>query len=301
MLGYQPGELEGRAFTEIVHPDDAPTVLSHLVRLDSAAGFVLELRMRHASGDYRTIDWNAADLLDDPSVRGYVLNGGDVTEARQAAEDLVAARDAALVASRTKSEFVSTMSHEIRTPMNGVIGLTELLLQTTLNDEQAELASGVKVSAETLLVIINDILDFSKIEAGKMDIDESEFDVPVVIDDVGRILAGTAHGKGIELLVDVHPDVPSALLGDATRIRQILLNFGANAVNVCFAPLKLTWRGSRPFSLAATAITVRSRLYASRWAQISLRTISCVLHRRTSICIVALIERMSTSPSHLRS
>ncbi len=86
------------------------------------------------------------------------------------------------------------------------------------------------MSAESLLVIINDILDFSKIEAGKMDIEESELDVPGVVDDVGRILAGTAHGKGIELLVDVHPDVPSALLGDGTRIRQVLLNFGANAV-----------------------------------------------------------------------
>ncbi len=231
VLGYPPGELQGRPFTEIVHPDDAPTVLSHLVGLGGdSEGSVLELRMRHASGEFRTIDWNAADLLDDPSVNGYVLNGGDVTEARQAAEDLVAARDAALVASRTKSQFVSTMSHEIRTPMNGVIGLTELLLQTSLSDEQTELASGVKVSAESLLVIINDILDFSKIEAGKMDIEESALDVPGVVDDVGRILAGTAHGKGIELLVDVHPDVPSALLGDGTRIRQVLLNFGANAV-----------------------------------------------------------------------
>ena len=215
-----------------MHPDDShPPLLSHLVGLggDPEAA-VFEVRMRHANGEWRTIDWNAADLLDDPSVNGYVLNGGDVTEARQAAEDLVAARDAALVASRTKSQFVSTMSHEIRTPMNGVIGLTELLLQTDLDDEQAELASGVKVSAESLLVIINDILDFSKIEAGKLDIEESALDVPGVVDDVGRILAGTAHAKGIELLVDVHPDVPSALLGDGTRIQQVLLNFGANAV-----------------------------------------------------------------------
>ena len=134
--------------------------------------------MQHANGVWRIIDWTATNLLDDPSVHGYVLNGGDVTEARQAAEDLVAARDAALVASRTKSEFVSTMSHEIRTPMNGVIGLTDLLLETDLDDEQLELASGVKVSAESLLVIINDILDFSKIEAGKLEIEESAFDLP---------------------------------------------------------------------------------------------------------------------------
>ncbi len=232
VLGYPPGELEGTPFTHIVHPDDAHAVIAHLTGLtaDDAKVTVLEVRMRHANGEYRTIDWNAADLLDDPSVNGYVLNGGDVTEARQAAQDLVAARDAALVASKTKSQFVSMMSHEIRTPMNGVIGLTELLLQTDLDDDQFELASGVKVSAESLLTIINDILDFSKIEAGKLDIEESELDLPSVVDDVGRILAGTAHGKGIELLIDVHPDVPSALLGDGTRIRQVLLNFGANAV-----------------------------------------------------------------------
>ena len=226
------GRAGGHAFTDLVHPDDSHSVVSHLVGLNGTGSeaAVFEVRVRHANGQYRTIDWNGADLLDDPSVNGYVLNGGDVTEARQAAEDLVTARDAALVASRTKSQFVSTMSHEIRTPMNGVIGLTELLLQTNLDAEQAELASGVKVSAESLLVIINDILDFSKIEAGKMEIEESALDLPGVVDDVGRILAGAAHGKGIELLVDVPPDVPSALLGDGTRIRQVLLNFGANAV-----------------------------------------------------------------------
>ena len=232
VLGYTPDELEGKQFTELVHPDDSRTVVQHLIGLtgghtDTA---VFEVRMQHASGEWRVLDWTAANLLDDPSVNGYVLNGGDVTEARQAAQDLVAARDAALVASRTKSEFVSTMSHEIRTPMNGVIGLTDLLLESNLDDEQLELATGVKLSAESLLVIINDILDFSKIEAGKLDIEESALDLPGVIDDVGRILASTAHAKGLELLIDVQPDVPAALLGDGTRIRQVLLNFGANAV-----------------------------------------------------------------------
>ena len=131
VLGYGPAELEGKPFTDLVHPEDLDTLTRHLTHLRTAASDTsIEVRMRHADGRWRTVEWNAADLLDDPSVNGYVLNGGDVTEARQVAEDLVAARDTALVASRTKSEFVSTMSHEIRTPMNGVIGLTELMLQT---------------------------------------------------------------------------------------------------------------------------------------------------------------------------
>jgi PAS domain S-box-containing protein len=232
VLGYPPGDLEGTSFTALVHPDDSHTVIANLTGLTDATpgATVFEIRMRHAGGEYRIIDWNAADLLTDPSVNGYVLNGGDVTQARQAAEDLVAARDAALVASKAKSQFVSMMSHEIRTPMNGVIGLTELLLQTPLDDEQLELASGVKVSAESLLVIVNDILDFSKIEAGKLEIEESELHVADVVGDVGRILAGMAHGKGVELLIDMQPDIPDTLLGDGTRIRQVLLNFGANAV-----------------------------------------------------------------------
>ncbi len=232
ILGYSPGDLEGRPFTELVHPDDSRMVIEHLIGLtdDHTDTVVFEVRMQHVDGQWRTVDWTAANLLDDPSVNGYVLNGGDVTEARRAAQDLLAARDAALVASRTKSQFVSMMSHEIRTPMNGVIGLTDLLLETDLDGEQLELASGVKLSAESLLVIINDILDFSKIEAGKLEIEESALNVPNVVDDVGRILAGTAHTKGLELLVDVQPDVPAGLLGDGTRIRQVLLNFGANAV-----------------------------------------------------------------------
>ena len=232
VLGYPPAELQGKPITALVHPDDREVAVGHLReladRLTETATF--EIRMLHRDGSWRTIAWTASDLHNDPSVRGYVLNGGDVTEARQATEDLAAARDGALMASQAKSDFLSTMSHEIRTPMNGVIGLTELLLDTNLDADQRELASGVKVSAENLLVIINDILDFSKIEAGKLEIEERELDLAGVVDDVGRILAATAHGKGLELLVDVPPEVPATLLGDSVRIQQVLLNLGSNGV-----------------------------------------------------------------------
>ncbi len=232
VLGYAPRELQGRPVTDVVHPDDSDVMLEHLrqTTLGASPTAAFETRMRHRNGEWRTISWTATNLLGDESVRGFVLNGGDVTEARRAAEDLVAARDVALMASKAKSDFLSVMSHEIRTPMNGVIGLTELLLETDLDHDQEELASGVWMSAENLLVIINDILDFSKMEAGKLEIEEVALNLPSVADDVGRILAGTAHAKGLELLVDVHPEVPTHLLGDAVRIQQILLNLGSNAV-----------------------------------------------------------------------
>ena len=236
VLGYGPDELQGSPMTALVHPDDVEILVDHLRHLVDAPTDIaaFEIRMRHHNGVWRTIAWTATNLLDDASVRGWVLNGGDVTDARRAAEDLAAARDGALLASTAKSEFLSTMSHEIRTPMNGVIGLTELLLETALDDDQLELASGVKVSAENLLVIINDILDFSKIEAGKLDLEETALNVGSVVDDVGRILARAAHDKGLELLVDVHPDVPTALLGDAVRIQQVLLNLASNAVKFTY-------------------------------------------------------------------
>jgi len=232
VLGYEPQELQDHELHGIAHPDDAASMVEHMGALESEQSqtVAFESRMRHRSGEWRIIAWTATNLLDNPSVRGYVLNGGDITEARRATEDLAAARDGALLASKAKSEFLSTMSHEIRTPMNGVIGLTDLLLQTGLDADQRELASGVKVSAENLLVIINDILDFSKIEAGKLEVEEVAFDLTRVADDVGRILAGTASSKGVELLIDVHPDVPAELLGDGVRIQQVLLNLGSNAV-----------------------------------------------------------------------
>jgi PAS domain S-box-containing protein len=155
---------------------------------------------------------------------------GRVAERERVQRELADARDGALAASRQKSEFLATMSHEIRTPLNGVIGLNDLLLRSDLDADQLRLASGVQVASRALLSVINDVLDFSKIEAGKLELEQLDFEVRSVFDQVASVLGETARAKGLELMVSCHPEVPEVLAGDPTRLAQVLTNLGSNAV-----------------------------------------------------------------------
>jgi PAS domain S-box-containing protein len=180
---------------------------------------------------------------------------GRVAERERAQRELADARDAAMAASRQKSDFLATMSHEIRTPLNGVIGLNDLLMRTELDPDQLRLASGVQVASRALLSVINDILDFSKIEAGKLELERLDFEIRDVFDQVASLLGEAARAKGLELIVSCHPDVPEVLSGDPTRLAQVITNLGSNAV-------KFTERGEVFIRATATpGAAGRTRLH----------------------------------------
>ncbi len=225
MLGYSREEMLRLSVADMIVEDEKP-------RIASEAAWFVDGKVNRSEWRFRRKDGSFFQ----GEARGRQLSDGrlqiivrDITERREA-EALRLAAETAEAANRAKSDFLATMSHELRTPLNGVIGMTELLLGTSLDAHQRRYAWLAKSSGDALLSLINDILDFSKIEAGKLELEHVDFDLRYALESVTAALESRAHSKGLELIAGVHPQVPPLLRGDSGRLQQILLNLVGNAI-----------------------------------------------------------------------
>ena len=222
--GYTAADLKGRSLNDLF--PGSHEILNSAVwpQLRAAQPWQGSLQLRRHDGDTVWVNTSIFPLCDSAGtpLRVIVIQS-DITE-------LVQAREAAEAAVKAKSEFLAMMSHEIRTPMNGVIGFANLLADSRLDDQQREYLRTIVTSGDSLLAIINDILDFSKLEAGRTELETRPVAIRHVIEDVFDLLAGTARAKGLDLVYWMAPGVPEGIVGDETRLRQILLNLAGNAV-----------------------------------------------------------------------
>ncbi|MDP4027918.1 MAG: PAS domain S-box protein [Gallionella sp.] len=275
MLGYAPEEglLDRAVWLERMHPEDRDAVAKKIqaVLTGSEAPYQYEARLRHADGSYRWVSVAGRVAEHDENGKAVRMLGVrmDITERKRAEnalleltedlEDLVGKRTIALEqakseaeqANRSKSDFLAAMSHEIRTPMNGVIGMIDILQQSSLTGPQKEMANIIHDSAFSLLVVINDILDFSKIEAGKLQIEIAPMDAAGVVDGSCESLYQMALKKGVELTLFTDPAIPATVLGDAGRLRQILVNLANNAI-------KFSSGQDRPGKVSVRALLVEN-------------------------------------------
>jgi len=245
LLGYEkPEELLGKLMYDVTRHSDAngvpyprqraPIVNSRLkgqeIHSDSEV-------FRRSDGTSFPVEYWAYPIRKEGEVFGAVVTFLDITARKRTQAALLEAKEAAEAANRAKSEFLANMSHEIRTPMNGIIGMTDLALDTSLTSEQRGYLNLVKSSADGLLHVINDILDFSKIEAGRLELEKTEFAIRDLLETTLKTLAVRADTKPLEISSRVSPRVPRTLVGDPTRLRQIVVNLVGNAI-------KFTEKGS---------------------------------------------------------
>ncbi len=232
IIGYPQSDLVGMAIPEVVHPDDLADNLALFNPLMSGdiPSFTMEKRFVRKDGSH-VWAYLTVSLQRDAGNPAYCIAiVQNISERKRLEEELRQAKEAAEAANRAKDEFLANVSHEIRTPMNAILGMTELVLDTPLTEDQRQCLKTVKSGADNLLGMINDLLDFSKIEAGKLELDPVDFSLRTVLGEALRVLAVRAHKKGLELVSHVQPDVTDALIGDAGRLRQVLLNLVGNAI-----------------------------------------------------------------------
>lgn len=235
IFGWKAEEALGQTLADAIIPErfrDAH--VAGLKRfLDTGEGSVIQRRLElvalHRSGKEFPIEVTISPIRDAESCI-FSAFVHDITNRKQAEKELRASKEAAESANRAKSDFLANMSHEIRTPMNAVIGMTELVLDTELTRSQHEYLGMVRDSADSLLTLINDILDFSKIEAGRLELESSIFSIRDMLGDTLRSLSVRAHREELELACHIDPAVPDALVGDSSRLRQVVVNLVGNAI-----------------------------------------------------------------------
>jgi len=260
MFGYTRAETLGKLVDELLAPPNLGDEALEYTKQMKVGGILesIEIVRKRKDGSLVNVVVSGSPIIVDNKLEGAMAVYTDVTrmkkveeELKQYAKDLEMAKLAqekaseqliglveefdiakqnAEEATRTKSEFLANMSHEIRTPMNGIMGMTDLLFETSLTSIQEEYLGAVKISADSLLTIINDILDFSKIEAGRLDFESIEFDLRLNLGDIVHALALKAEEKGLELILQILPEVPDMVVGDPGRVRQVITNLLSNAI-----------------------------------------------------------------------
>ena len=230
LTGCTRDELIGAPFKNyFTDPERAEAAIKRVLREKKVTNYELTARAR--DGKQTVVSYNATTFHDrDRRLQGVFAAARDVTELKRVEAELQQAKAMAETASQTKSDFLASMSHEIRTPMNAIIGIADLLAKTPLSEEQSKYVQIFRRAGDSLLHLINDILDLSKVEASQLELERTTFSLHDLVEKVREMVAVRAHEKGLTLVCDVASQVPSVLVGDPTRLRQVLLNLLGNAI-----------------------------------------------------------------------